>query len=249
MYFNFFTAVFSAVRMLFRKGTTLPLLITVYAALLLAVYLFVSTREATVPQLVLTLAATVVAPLLFFLLQAASVNYTSDSSAGGLFKKALRDCVKFVAVSLPMIALTLLALYGLGKLQGQLPSESRNSLTILTVVRYLLMGVVAPLLTIQLWIVASHRGLRPVLSNLRQVVARAFAPQSVFVFACGFFVFAVVPFFLLAMTIPTETAWLEVSLFAVRVVLSALLILLGWVTTVGTLSILTRQSAESVTQE
>jgi hypothetical protein len=198
IYLKSISAVFSAVRMLFNKWSTLPLLITVYAALLLAVYLFVSTREATVPQLILTLAAIVVAPLLFFLLQAASVNYATDSRATGLLKKALRDCMKFLAVSLPVIGLTFLALYGLGKLQGQLSSESRNGLTVLTVVRYLLAGVVAPLLTIQLWITTSSRGLRDTLRKLRQFVAIAFEPEGVFVFAGGLVLFAVIPFVLLA---------------------------------------------------
>jgi hypothetical protein len=249
IYLKSISAVFSAVRMLFNRWSTLPLLITVYAALLLAVYLFVTTREATVPQLALTLAAIVIAPLLFFLLQAASVNYATDSPATSLLKKALRDCLKFLAVSLPVIGLTFLALYGLGKLQGQLSSESRNSLTALTVVRYLLVGVVAPLLTIQLWITTSSRGLRAPLRNLRQIVANAFAPQAVFVFAGGFVLFAVIPYVLLVFDIPTQRAWLEVSLFAVRVTVSALLILLGWVTTVGTLSILSRQSVRSAAQE
>ena len=55
MYRKSASAVFSAVRMLFRSWTTLPLVMAVFAALLLAVYLFVSTREATVAQLVLTI--------------------------------------------------------------------------------------------------------------------------------------------------------------------------------------------------
>ena len=48
-----------------------------YAGLLTVVYLFVSTREATIPQLVLTLAVVVAAPVLFFVLQAISVSYTN----------------------------------------------------------------------------------------------------------------------------------------------------------------------------
>src|SRR6185369_14870343 len=77
MYLKSASAIFSAVRMLFRKWTTLPLLITVYAALLLSLYLFVSTREATVTQLTVTFAMMLAVPLLFFLLQAASVNYAT----------------------------------------------------------------------------------------------------------------------------------------------------------------------------
>jgi len=115
---NTASAVWSAVRMLFTRWTTLLLILALYAALLLALYLFISTREATVPQLILTFTLMFAAPLLFFLLQAASVNYATESS--GLLRKALRDCFKFIAVSLPVIGLTVLAVYGVGKLQGRL---------------------------------------------------------------------------------------------------------------------------------
>lgn len=254
MYLKSLSAIWSAVRMLFRSWTTLPLMLAMYAALLLALYLFISTREATVPQLLLTFALMVAAPLLFFLLQAASVNYATESS--GLFRKALRDCLKFIAVSLPVIGLTLLAVYGVGKLQGRLTIDpetlqpsSPNLMTTLIVLRYLLIGVVAPLVTIQLWIATSTRGLREVIRSLRQTLASAFAPQTVLVFAFGFLIFAVAPYFLLAQTIPIQRTWLEVSLFAARVVVSALLVLLGWVVTIGALSILSTRSDEApVTQ-
>jgi hypothetical protein len=243
MYHKSASAVFSAVRMLFKGWLTLPLMITVYAALLLAVYLFVSTREATVAQLVVTFTVMIAAPLLFFVLQSASVNYTTASST--LVRKTLHDTAKLFAVTLPVIGLTLLAVYVVGKLQGSLsvdPNTSQpsspNTMTTLTVIRYLLIAVVAPLVTIQLWIATSTRGLRAMIRNLRGTITRAFAPQAVFIFACGFLIFAVAPYFLLAQTIEIERAWLEFSLLTARVVISALLILLGWVITVGALSII-----------
>ena len=250
MYLESASAVFSAVRMLFSKWTTLPLILTLYAALLLAAYLFVSTREATVSQLVLTFAVMFAAPLLFFLLQAASVNYAMDAS--GLLRKASRDCLKFIAVSLPVIGLTLLALYVLGKLQGSVTIDgntSSNALTALTVIRYLLIGVVAPLVTIQLWIATSTRGLRELRRGLRETIAAAFAPQAVLVFACGFLIFGVAPYFLLTQIIPMERGWLEVSVFTARVVVSALMVLLGWVVTIGALSILSTHSNETAVTE
>lgn len=254
MYLKSASAVWSAVRMLFKNRTTLPLMLALYAALLLALYLFISTREATVPQLILTFTLMFAAPLLFFVLQAASVNYATESS--GLLRKALRDCLKFIAVSLPVIGLTLLALYGVGKLQGRLTVDpntlqpsSPNTMTTLIVLRYLLIGVVAPLVTIQLWIATSTRGLREMLRSLRHTLARAFEPQAVLVFAFGFLIFAVAPYFLLAQTIPIQRTWLEVPLFTARVVVSALLVLIGWVVTLGALSILSARTDEApVTQ-
>jgi cytochrome bd-type quinol oxidase subunit 1 len=100
-------------------------------------------------------------------------------------------------------------------------------------VRYILLAVIVPLMAIQLWITVSNGGMR-----VRNVLTRTFSPQSMFVYACGFLVFAVVPYLLLQKTISIQRSWLEISLLLVRLGLSALLILIGWVTTVGALSIL-----------
>ncbi len=214
-------AITSAARLLFRRWKTLALLLAVYAALLTAVYVFVSTREATMGQLILTLALLVVAPALFFLLQSITINYANGSTT----RKLLSDCLRMIVVSVPVIALTLVAIYGLNKLDT-VP-------TITTTLRYLLLGVVAPLLAIQLWVATSIGGLR---SLTRKVLAGTFAPQSVFVYACGFLIFAVAPYFLISKTVPTERAWLEFSLLVLRLSAGAILILLGWATTVGAIS-------------
>jgi len=124
----------------------------------------------------------------------------------------------------PVIALTLVAVYGLNKLE--------THPTIVTTVRYLLLAVTGPLLVVQLWITVSN-GMR-----LRNVLTRTFAPQSVFMYTCGFLVFAVVPYLLLHKTLTLQRPWLELSLMIVRLSLSALFILFGWVLTVRALSIL-----------
>src|ERR1041384_6754115 len=66
-------AIIAAVRSLFGHRRSLLLMLAVYAGLLTAIYLFVSTREATVSQLVLTLVTFIGAPALFFVLHAAIV--------------------------------------------------------------------------------------------------------------------------------------------------------------------------------
>ena len=53
-------AALTAVRSLFRSWTTLALVAVLYSGLLLAGYLFVNAREATISQLVITLAALVI---------------------------------------------------------------------------------------------------------------------------------------------------------------------------------------------
>lgn len=201
-----------------------------YAGLLFAIYLFVSTREATISQLLLTLVAVVSAPALFFVLQAVSVSYADNAISRGLIKKTL----KLIAVSIPVLALTLLTVYGLSKIQ--------THPTIVTAVRYLLLAVITPLLAIQLWIAGSVKNLRKVLSN-------TFAPQSMFVYACGFLIFAIVPYYLLQGKLSIERPWLELSLLILRLGVSALCILLGWVTTVGAISILTRPAYAAAQQK
>src|SRR5438045_806237 len=108
-------AAFSATRMLFGRRSTLVALVALYGTLLVAGYLFVSTREATIAQLVVTLAVIVVTPLAFFALQAVSVNYTSSSP---VLKKTAYDALRLLAVSIPIVVLTVLAFRGLGKIQS-----------------------------------------------------------------------------------------------------------------------------------
>jgi hypothetical protein len=197
-------------------------------------YLFVSTREATISQLLITLAAIVIAPALFFALQAVSVNYATNTGAKHLLKTSALDSVRLIVVTVPVILLTAVAVYGLGKINPQQ--------TVVIATRYLLIGVIAPLLAIQLWVAATSQGLRPLLSRVHVIAASAFAPQSVFVYACGVLFFAVAPYLLIFFHVEIERTWLEVTLLVLRLAVSALLILIGWVTTVGTLSILSKQS-------
>jgi hypothetical protein len=191
-------AIVTAARALFKNRRAFVLMVVAYAGLLAAVYLFVSTREATISQLVLTMTLVVVAPALFFVLQAVSVNYTNGLPSRELASNGL----KMILVTVPVIGVTLLGLNGLGKVNSYA--------TVVTTLRYLLIGLVAPLLAIQLWIATSSTGFRSLLSSLR----KAFAPQSVLVYAFGFLIFAVAPYFLIVKTIPAQRAWLELSAVA-----------------------------------
>lgn len=232
MYTRSFSAMFSAVRLLFKSRRVLLLLLLAWAGLLTAIYLFASTREATISQLVLTLVVAIAAPALFFVLQAVSITYADGPVSGSRIRKLLFDCLRLVVVSLPVLGITLLAVYGLNKIQ--------THLTLVTTLRYLLIAVVAPMLAIQLWIATTNVGLRALVKSLRGVVGKTFAPQSMFVYGCGFLMFAVIPYLLLQIGTTIERPWLELSVLTLRLVASALLILLGWVTTVGAISILSR---------
>ena len=225
-------AMFSAVRLLFNSRKAMALTLGAYAGLLTAVYLFVSTREATIPQLFLTMALVVVAPVLFFALQTISVSYPN----GPLSRELIGNCLRLMAVTVPVILMTALGAYGLSKVHSWV--------TLATALRYLLIGVIAPLLAMQLWVATSNGGDR-LFSTVRKVVVKAFAPQSVVVYICGFLIFAIVPYVLITKSFGTERVWLEFALLMARLTASAVLILLGWVTTVGAISILNRGAYSS----
>jgi VanZ family protein len=268
MFSNSVKALFEATRRLLRNWRTTALMATVYAALLVTIYFFVSTREATVAQLITTLLLAIAAPILFFVLQTASVNYTTQTRVSLLLRKSAMEFWKLVVVSLPLIALTIVTLYGLSKAQTHLPigaavapseltsqtqtarSQLHWGLAGLNTVRYLLVSIIVPLLLIQFWITVSNQGLgwlvtwRSLAARLREVAVRAFAPESFLIYAAGFLVFAVIPYLTLFKTMPNKRAWVEVALLAFRLLVSATLILLGWLTTVGALSI-SANTAES----
>jgi len=235
MYLKSFSVMFSAVRLLFKSRQVLLMLLLAWAGLLTAVYVFASTREATISQLLLTLVVVIAAPALFFVLQAVSVTYADGPVSGSRIRKLLFDCLKLIVVSLPVVVVTLLAVYGLNKVQ--------TYLTLATTLRYLLIAVVAPMLAIQLWIATANGGVRAVVKSVRGLLRKTFAPQSMFVYGCGFLIFAVVPYLLLQIGTSSERPWVEISVLMLRLVVSAILILLGWVTTVGAISILNRPSA------
>ena len=219
MYVKSLNALLSALRLLFMNRRALYSIVFAYAGLLTTLYLFISTREATISQLLVTLFSIAAAPALFFLLQSISVTYTS-----GNLRKLVILSIKLFIVSLPVIGLIVFAVYKVN----------------MTTLRYLLIAVIAPLLAIQLWIATSNTGLRSLVKRLGQVLSKTFAPDSVLVYACGFLIFAVAPYLLLRKSISTERAWLEISLLTVRLAASATLMLVGWVTTVGAISILSR---------
>src|ERR1044071_1333514 len=219
MYIKSLRAMLSAMRLLFTNRRALAMLLTTYCGLLITLYLFISTREATISQILLTFLSIAVAPALFFLIQSISVTYPT-----GKLSKVMIVSFKLFIVSLPVLALTVFAIYKVN----------------ITTLRYLLIAVIAPLLAIQLWIATSNTGLRSVVKRLGQVLSRTFAPHSVLVYACGFLIFAVAPYLLLRKSISTERAWLEISLLTVRLAASATLMLVGWVTNVGAISILSR---------
>ncbi|MBA2705082.1 MAG: hypothetical protein H0U60_14680 [Blastocatellia bacterium] len=271
-----FSSIVTAVRRVFANWPALLLVAIVYLGLLVTLYFFVAVREASVAQVVLTFVLALVAPILFFVLQAMIASGFADTaqpvSAGLLVKRSLTGFWKFIVVTLPLIALAILIIYLLAKYQSHLASvpdsatqlhpmaaSSRTHATArapinwkgaaLSTVRYLALGLILPLAAIHLWVATARDGLIAALKRTGQLLAGAFAPQSVLIYVVGFLIFAVVPYFLLFRTTPNKHAWLEIILLGLRVAAVFALTLLGWVITVKAIALLNPKSPEPVANE
>ncbi|HEY0077902.1 MAG TPA: hypothetical protein VGB73_04590 [Pyrinomonadaceae bacterium] len=257
MFKNSLVAVGQTTRGLFKNWSGLSVLHLLYAALLASVYLFFSTKEATLWQLTLTASLALLAPLLFFILQAAAANFAQgDAGALALLRRALADFFKLLLVSLPLVALAVLVVYLLNKLQAYFPARVEDAAAasrvpypqtpppppmrwqdvLLTSLRLVLLGVLLPLVAIQLWLSVARDGLKATLKRAHRVVGRAFAPQPIFVYAIGLLVFGLMPYFLIFTRTPVKNSWGELIIFGLRLALAFVFTLWGWLITLGALA-------------
>jgi hypothetical protein len=254
-----FHSIVTAARKVFTNWRAMLLLAIVYASLLAALYFFLAVREASIGQVVLTFALAVLAPLLFFVLQAMVASQTDEVTAGSLLSRSLTSFWKLILISLPLIALAILIAYLLAKAQAHwnigvinpdaevshrlarganAPPAARPidwKVALLSTVRYLAFGLLLPLAAIHLWLATAQQGLLTALRKVTTHLARAFAPRSVLIYIAGFLIFAVAPYFLLFKTTSTKHAWLELALLVARLVAVFALTLFGWVITVRAL--------------
>jgi hypothetical protein len=254
-----FHSIASALRELFRRWGALLILLVLYLAMLAAIYEFIATREATVGQLFLSVLFALAAPVLFMVIQTMAARYNQGSQpAWGLLGGSLRDFWKLLVISLPLILIAVLAVYLFGKVETTAPATAvRDAVravpaparaatpkpqpvhwqsVAITTIEYLLFCLVLPLAAIHLWIGAARDGLKQTIKRSPRILARAFAPQSVVIYAMGFVIFAVVPYFLIVPRTPVSSAWwLDAGLLVARLLLAGLFSLIGWVVTVGAL--------------
>ncbi|HVF48893.1 MAG TPA: hypothetical protein VNA19_02325 [Pyrinomonadaceae bacterium] len=257
MFKNALTAIGTAARELLGNRSALALFHLLYAGLLASLYLFFSTKEATLPQLVLTGLLALAAPLLFFILQAACVGYAgTDAGAGALLRRALRDFWKLILVSLPLVALAVLVFYLINKLQVRFPVPEAADATrayapypqtppppplrwqtfIFAALKLLLLGILVPLAGVHLWIATAREGFKATFRNFFRTIARAFSAPSVFIYTVGFVVFALMPYFLIYTRTGTSNGWLELAIFGLRLALAFVFTLWGWTITLGALT-------------
>ncbi|HLL13936.1 MAG TPA: hypothetical protein VK388_02550 [Pyrinomonadaceae bacterium] len=127
---NVLASIFAAARDLVRSPRALAVLVALYVALIASIFFFITTREATLWQLFVTGVSVLLAPLLFFVVQAACASYAvGNRGAGVLVRRTARSFLKVLAVSIPFILLAVLSVYLLNKLERrvQLSPEERAS--------------------------------------------------------------------------------------------------------------------------
>ena len=249
-------ALADSARSTFRGWRGLLLISVLYFVLLACVYYFFSVGVATAWQLTLSAATALAAPLLLFVLLAATAHFAlpAKETTGSLMRRTLRDFPKVLLLALPVVGLGWLLFYLLGKLQEHLPkiedvphvivsatAESKPvplhwQEALVSGLWILLFGVVLPLLAAHLWLSAARVGLRPTIKRIHRVAARAFAPRSVLVYALGLFVFALMPYFVLYTRTAVTNGWAELFMFGLRLALAFVLTLLGWTITLGALA-------------
>jgi hypothetical protein len=245
-----FAALGASTRDLFRNWRGLLLLAALYGLLLACVYFFFATGVANAWQLIVTAATAAAAPLLFFLFQAAAVGAAlPEATAARMARRAPRDLLKVLLFAVPVAAVAVLFVYLLGKLQGWLPTVVEPPISLgskpvplhwqealLSSSWVVLLGVVLPLTAAHLWLSAARVGLKATLKGLHRVVGRAFAPRSVLVYVVGFFLFGLMPYFVLFKRTAVTNGSAELMLFGLRLALTFVLTLLGWVVTLGALA-------------
>ncbi|HEX5833751.1 MAG TPA: hypothetical protein VFY34_07855, partial [Pyrinomonadaceae bacterium] len=92
----------------------------IYAVLLVASYFFISIREATIWQVLITYALMILIPLGFFTLQASIIDRVLDQKFR--WRVILIDALKFLAVTILVLLVVWLMYYLLNKISARYPA-------------------------------------------------------------------------------------------------------------------------------
>lgn len=235
-------------RGLWRDRRALVMFFITYIAMLATTALFITTREATMKDVLVSVVTMIAVPAFFFLLQAMCLNYTETHNAGELLRRSLEMLGKLALATLPVILVGLALYLILNKLDArfapQLHEQTLRTLAhkgeawpqvIFSALRLILFGFVIPLASIHIWIALKREGVRTVFGAIKPIMSTAFGLRSVRTYALGFLLFGVLPYILMAIRTPSERAWLEITLLSARLLLAFSLMLVGWVITVGAL--------------
>jgi hypothetical protein len=255
---------FSTIKTTLTNPSALAVFALIYALLLATFFKFVWTREATLWQVLITYSFMVLIPAEFFILQAAIIDRVRDQKFR--WRAILIDALKFFVVTIPILLVAWLLYYLLNKWQVRYPAPTVATLPIapgppkaapvhwpsllFATARFVLLGVALPLATINLWIAVAGGevrslfadGAKPFFKRIGAALARAFASDSVLIYALGLIVFVALPYVFLFVPLTVKGNKTDFAVFVLRLVLTFVFSLVGWVVTV---SALVRSSLET----
>ena len=234
-----------------------------YAILLATFFKFVWTREATVWQVFLTYSFMVLIPFEFYFFQAAIIDRVRQRRFAWL--AIFVDALKFFVATIPVLLLGWLVYYLLHKLQLRYPAPpvpnwpagvappaqpTHWPSLIFATLKFFLLGVLLPLTAIHLWISIAGgevRGLfaggaSSLFKRIGRALAAAVAFDSVLIYGIGLLLFFVIPYAVLFVPFNPGGNKTDFAVFVLRLFLSFLFSLIGWVVTI---SALTRNSIET----
>src|ERR1044071_818226 len=111
---------FSAIATTFANTGALLVFAIIYAFLLVAAYIFIWIREATILQVLVTYALMILIPISFFTMQAAIINRAIDQKLR--WRVILIDALKFLVVSILVLLVVWLLHYLLNKVSARYPA-------------------------------------------------------------------------------------------------------------------------------
>jgi len=238
-----------------------------YAILLATFFRFIWIREATVWQVLLTYTFLILIPFEFFLYQAAIINRAREQKFR--WRAILIDALKFFIGAIPVLLVAWLLYYLLNKIGGRFPAPITIlpiapgapakpppvhwPTLLLTTLRFILMGVALPLAAIHLWIGCAGGEIRSLFASGAQPLkrvgaafARAFSSDSVLIYALGLIIFFVLPYLILVPTFTIKGNKTEFAVFVLRLVLTFVFTLVGWVVTLSALVRLSLEESPAV---
>lgn len=223
---------------------------SIYAFLLVASYIFIWIREATIWQVLVTYALMILIPISFFTLQASIIDRVVDQKFR--WRVILIDALKFLAVTIPVLLLAWLLYYLLNKIAARYPApvvvppvdKAAPPTTaplhwpslIFTTLRFVLWGLAVPLAAIHLWIAVAGGGPKSFFKRIGSALARAFSSDSVLIYGLGLIIFFVLPYVILVPTFTIGGNKTEFAFFGLRLLLAFLFSLVGWVSTLTSLA-------------
>ena len=236
-----------------------------YALLLVTFYIFIDTRVATVWQVLITYAFLVLMPAEFFVFQSAIVE---DARTGKFpWRQIGRGAIKLFIATIPIVVIALVFWALLDKFQLHYPApkavlaESLRSApkpqplhwptVIFATIRFLLFAIGLPLATIHLWARVSADDFRTLfgggaeatVKRIGRWLARAFASDSVLMYALGAILFAFIPYAVLFIKISPKGTKTDFAVFIAQLLIAFCSSLIGWIVTVKALSKLNTQTS------